>query len=325
MNKNKVLFVRVGWSNYYDGSKSDELIGGGEFNKENVGAEVTNFRNIKNYFYGHFANCAPSLDKIDPNSNNETLENVSIIYFAKHPSNKGQYVVGWYNDATVYKEEQYLSRYRRYYYVRAKSNKSVLVPTEFRDCSIPRGKNCPGQHNYFYLYDNHLNKKKLNWVNRIFKYIENYSDKSIPTRDISNKTNSRKKEVSGKGSQGFQEYLIRKILEDYSMNLAKQYYIDKGYSVADHSSSKPYDLYCRKGREEFFVEVKSSTTSLGEIILTKNEVKFHIDNPGKITLFLVHSIKLNKTNEVIYSKEEVIKGWNLDKKKLKPISYYCPV
>jgi len=44
--------------------------------------------------------------------------------------------------------------------------------------------------------------------------------------------------------------------------------------MADHSKTKPYDLYCIRGAEVLHVEVKGTQTSGEDIILTAGEVEF---------------------------------------------------
>ena len=50
----KVLFSRIGLMKYYDGPKPDDLrpVGGGSYNKMNVGSEMYNFSTIGRSVYG---------------------------------------------------------------------------------------------------------------------------------------------------------------------------------------------------------------------------------------------------------------------------------
>src|SRR5207302_9134700 len=103
--------------------------------------------------------------------------------------------------------------------------------------------------------------------------------------------------------QGFQlDSKLRKALENYAMEVAKQYFQGKGYKCEDHSKKRPYDLLCSRGREVRYVEVKGTVTDGTEIILTKGEVEFAQGHEAQMVLFILHSIEVsNLHNGMILS------------------------
>ena len=63
-------------------------------------------------------------------------------------------------------------------------------------------------------------------------------------------------------SQGFLlDSKLRKALEDYSMDAARQHFESLGYVVEDHSKNHPYDFLCTRSKETLYVEVKGTQTN----------------------------------------------------------------
>ena len=83
----RILFVRVGWMRFYNGSiQGDERpVGGGRFNKTEIGHEVYNFRESGSHLYGYFqpmmASHALALERIDHEAADGTvLHNVLVVF-----------------------------------------------------------------------------------------------------------------------------------------------------------------------------------------------------------------------------------------------------
>ena len=105
----RILFCRIGWTKYYKGDIDDTPKRGGKYNKDNVGHENYNFLDADGEYFGYarINGDAIHLEKIDETAKGQSeLDNVLVIWFATHPREGGQYIVGWYRNATVYAEEQ---------------------------------------------------------------------------------------------------------------------------------------------------------------------------------------------------------------------------
>ena len=105
----RVLFCRIGWTKYYKGDIDDLPKRGGKYNEGNVGHENYNFLGAAGEYFGYVRinGEAMHLEKIDETASGKSeLNNVLVIWFATHPTEGGQYIVGWYRNATVYAEEQ---------------------------------------------------------------------------------------------------------------------------------------------------------------------------------------------------------------------------
>ena len=101
----RVLFARVGWMRFYNGSvPGDERpVGGGSYNESNIGHEVYNFRETDERLYGYFqppmSTDIVALERIDREASPSTkqLNDVLVIFVARRPDG-GQVIVGWYGN-----------------------------------------------------------------------------------------------------------------------------------------------------------------------------------------------------------------------------------
>src|SRR5216683_3282560 len=85
---------------------------------------------------------------------------------------------------------------------------------------------------------------------------------------------------------------MKRAVELRAVKVATAHYRKKGYSVADTSSTQPYDLLCRKGTNVAHVEVKGATGGGSAIFLTQNELE-HSRLPGVRTdLFVLGHIRV---------------------------------
>jgi hypothetical protein len=127
-------------------------------------------------------------------------------------------------------------------------------------------------------------------------------------------------------SQGFQiDSKTRKAIEHYAMQKATKHFTSKGYLVEDHHKNHPYDLLCLKKKERLYVEVKGTVTSGDGIILTCGEVKFARSHKGEMGLFILHSIQMSANGNMSDGKLKVIMPWDVDKGRLKPMSFMYEV
>ena len=337
----KILFARIGWMKFYSGSQpgDERPIAGGEYNKKHMGGEIYNFKSFGSYLYGSFANAMSAenlnLSRIQPGFNGDVLKDVLIIFFAHRDKTMGQVVVGWYENATVTRnwQEKKMNGIKRWYWAKVKINDAVLLPTYNRTLQIPRGKNTPGQSNTFFIFRKRGIPKKLNWLNKVLSFIENYEGSNLlinpeaeTYKDIENKLQGELEASSGQGM--LLNSKARKIIEFKAMDSAIEHYESMGYSVENVSTKKSYDLECTKGSRKYFVEVKGSILPADKIILTPKEVKFAKRNIDKMKLFFLHSIKLRERNKKYYAnggKKMIFENWQLDGKKLKPIQYFYSV
>lgn len=158
---------------WYKGVQVDDPkpIGGGAYNQTALGHEAFNFLPAGNRYLGYFQpqlqprerrEANPSsirLDKIQPGFEGDHLEHVLVVFVARNPVGGGQYIVGWYRDATVYRFEQpssLIARRQIGYFLEtaAVDDRGMLLPRRRREFHIPGGvKGGFGQANICYTHD----------------------------------------------------------------------------------------------------------------------------------------------------------------------------
>ena len=120
------LVCNVGWMEYYGSENDDDnIVGGGSYvDRENHGFEVCNFAPYENQIYGYvqpprgrsdeniksgtdeyFFRSKIDINKLGADTNDDFITNVNVIWTATH-TERGRVVVGWYKNATVYREYQ---------------------------------------------------------------------------------------------------------------------------------------------------------------------------------------------------------------------------
>ncbi|WP_438435624.1 HNH endonuclease [Klebsiella pneumoniae] len=183
-----ILFCNIGWMNKYDGTDGDSIERGGSYNKTATGHEVCNFTNSDGYVYGYVQPTGQiKIEKLGANRKDEKIDGITVVWLAG-PDSGGTAVVGWYKNATVFREPQELishslthrKNHITTFRIKALWEDAFLLPYESRCLMIPRAvKGGIGQSNVWYANtpesDEHVTKVK--------KFIANF-DKNIPIPDI---------------------------------------------------------------------------------------------------------------------------------------------
>ncbi len=246
-----VLFARIGYMKFYQGpQKGDEKpIGGGKYNKDRIGHEAYNFKQIDGKLYGYFQPHMKSpykinLRRINPEITEEYADDVLVIFFSKNPLGKGQVIVGWYQGARVYEHIQntknQITRKNFGYNLMADEKDAVLLPVLKRRFLMGHGivgvkEGNPGQANAFYLLDEKYNKKPSDknnsWIYKAVEYVKGYEGPSIRSFEDEVSEESENSAFSSSG-QGFQSNIeVKKLVEDYSMEKCKKHFSKQGYNL----------------------------------------------------------------------------------------------
>lgn len=328
----RFLFVKIGWMQNYAGEiPGDERpVGGGRYNRREIGSEIYNFLPLRRRYYGFFQPPANKInfERIDPATSNDgdKLRGVLVVMVAPKPGG-GQVIVGWYRNATLLRTPVYhVSRKRRdsAYCMIAPQDTSVLVPPGLRDFPIPK-KGGLGQRNVCYPFEANGTPKRSAWIGDALKYVDEFDGPNLTMNpEIAAEEESAsavEAALARAGGQGFARTPAeRRAIEDYSMAVAKRYFKSNGFDVEDVHKSKPFDLRCLKGKGEVHVEVKGTTTTGAAIVLTKNEVGHASKRESKCILFVLHSIRLVK-GKAKGGKRLLRKPWHPDADRLTPITY----
>jgi tetratricopeptide (TPR) repeat protein len=188
--RRKIIFCRIGWMNNYKGIDNDSVSGGFEWVREhNYGHEMFNYLPIDGMVYGYVKPQANSinLERIGECSFDDKIENVLVVFFAACPK-VGQIIVGWYKNATVFKEFQEpipaiaklaFDKYEGLIddrsclcWMTAFENDAFLIPVADRKFIVPRQKHFTGQSNVWYCDSE--NGATQDYVDQVIYYIDNY-------------------------------------------------------------------------------------------------------------------------------------------------------
>ena len=252
----------------YEGiSSGDHITGGGAFVKKNGrGYEVCNFAPDKNSLYGYVQTpgIQINIDRIGRrNTINEYkyINGVTVVWTAKRPRGR-TVIVGWYRDATVFREYQKFGNNApapeaqskndiNGYWIKAPFDKATLLSFDERIFEIPRKKGFMGQSNVWYAD----------------------SEESAPLvkkiRDlIHGGTFHIRKQKHGKAQD--QEKKVE--VEKAAIRACCTHFESLGYDVASvERDNVGWDLVATAGRYSLRIEVKGLSGTVFSIELTPNE------------------------------------------------------
>jgi hypothetical protein len=261
----KMLFCRIAWMDHYRGMSKDKVRwGGGEIEDRNWW-EIQNFEPVHGRYYGNiFLNTESGpmtihIENLGAGAS-ENVEGVLVVWVAFRP-NFGPVVVGWYEDATVYRQQQELKvgRQTRYFYTSAKTGDSVLLDLDQRFLLVPRGKGAMGQHNTWFAPEGAAVCRQV--VERIAAFRR--GQPFLPARPVT-------KRKPGWARQPDAEKRLR--VELAATACATAYFKDQGYDVKDVSrSNQGWDLEARWDNVLLKLEVKGLSGDDVFTELTPNE------------------------------------------------------
>lgn len=183
-----LILCRIAWMNEYKGiSDTDIPSGAGEFvDKNNDAFEKYNFLLRENNEYYGFVETKETkkgsgiyntitLENIDYTSNNkDSVSGVTVIFVSPNPNRDNKLtIVGWYENATVYRERQNINGEA---YMMTTSD-AHLIAVDDRTFEIPRTYNnrfVIGQSDFAYIQQYHEFKTL---ENKIIKYIDSVKKK----------------------------------------------------------------------------------------------------------------------------------------------------
>lgn len=181
----KILFCNIAWMKYYLGTtEEDKPINGGSYIKENEdGGESYNFQDYNGDCYGYvmlYGNMALEKHFEGVASNQPSVDDVLVIWVATNENGETR-IVGWYKNATVYREDQYERAFTNqnhdlHYRIKASAKDCYLLPEEQRTFPIERASAAGtgmgmGRSNIWYA-ESKFAQDIL--IPKVIDYIENY-------------------------------------------------------------------------------------------------------------------------------------------------------
>ena len=103
----KIFYCRIGWMSSYRGCSTEKPINGGLYNKDNIGHEVYNYLGYNGRYYGFVEpgrNSSIHIDRLGARKNDNSVNDILVVWVASNPTTGGQYIIGWYKDAIVYRK-----------------------------------------------------------------------------------------------------------------------------------------------------------------------------------------------------------------------------
>lgn len=185
-----IVFNITGMELYNGIENGDDVTFGGEYVKRNrSGGEIFNFQDYNGYCYGYVSaiNGTVKVERIDDiGENDDKIENVLVVWTAKLSKDIKNVIVGWYRNATVYRNEHSQEQFpglgrRLLYCCKAKSEDTILLPMSERKFIIERAKDKGtgmglGQSNVWFA-DSDYGRKTF--IPQLVDYINSYTGERI--------------------------------------------------------------------------------------------------------------------------------------------------
>lgn len=336
----RMLVTRVGWMTYYAGSLpgDEQPIGGGSYNEDNIGHELYNFLDLDGKLYGYAQPASKqetiNLKRIDPTSKGDELDHTLVIFVASNPDG-GQFVVGWYRNAVVYRHAQRDAR-RSYkgevfvHYFEASTSQAVLLPLDERKAMpVPQGSGSIGQRNLFYVFEDSGVQRNLQWLEHLVDLVEAYDGENLLRTsrggpEIAAVIAAESTEASNRAQGFLHSARIRQAIEWRAMAVTRTHFEKQNWKLDDHSATRPYDLLGTKADQRVFIEVKGTQSSGSEIFLTPNEVKWAKEHYPQTVLAVVTNIEVVEREDKIEAKKgnlHLFQPWKLNSTALEPLAY----
>ena len=154
------LFCHIGWMKRYEGqTEDDQLQGGGSYVvNQKTGHEVCNFASVRGRKYGyvqvgkerngHYQEGEINLERLGATNSQDELAGVTVIWTATDIERKRRKVVGWYENATIFRRFQRFEKPAALqmansvigYWVSAPADSCVLLAEDARTHEVPRMK-----------------------------------------------------------------------------------------------------------------------------------------------------------------------------------------
>jgi hypothetical protein len=287
-----IVFLRVAWMKKYQGVTEEDLPkGAGWYVNEHLdGGEVYNYLPIQGYYYG-FSRIQKAgnlrLERLQKPVTNDKLDNVTVVLFAKHPSTGGEFIVGFYNNATLHRNVIDLPKGTRkdkpFYLFKAKTKDCTLIPHNKRLFELPS--DGPGQSNVWYAHEYHDQR----FLKEVTTYINDPDGYTI--RKKGKKINHPRWQIDAEK---------RKKVELAAMELTSDYFTNLGYNIDDvHTRNVGWDMEASKGNQKLLLEIKGLSGPQLTVELSANEYTHSKKNKQFYRICIVNNA-LEKKNSKLY-------------------------
>lgn len=271
--RNRLLFCNIGWMrNYHGVTETDQIIGGGKYViTNNTGGEIYNFQSFKGTCYGYVQPVTRSesvsdgsinINRLGAKNTDDYIDNIDVVLIAFRP-NFGTVVIGWYKNATVYREKQInphiifkdIQNNQFGYRFKAKAKDTTLLDIDRRYLKVPRAgrkgiRGGLGQSNVWFAD----NLESHDFLNKVIQLIDtNSSPESFKKTKIVDIEKNR-------------------IIELKAIQVTTEYFVNLGYSVTSvETQNLGWDLEATLEEIKLKIEVKGLSNLAINAGLTPNE------------------------------------------------------
>ncbi|MBR4129226.1 MAG: DUF3883 domain-containing protein [Bacteroidaceae bacterium] len=299
----KVLFANIGWMVHYKGgTDKDIIVGGGNYFDENK-HETFNFQNVNGKCFGYVQNvkgASINMARIGGKDfkSAEKIDGVLVVWIAKRPDVGGTYIVGWYNNATVYanyRSSNNSLRCKYAYNITARYSDCVLLPVDDRIMNVPRakaeGKGFLGQSNVWYADSE--NPLVQTFRQKVIDYTKNFKAYTRQVSKLSVKVNVDE----------------RKNVEEAAVVFVTREFQRKGYIVTSREKENVgWDLDAENGKILLKLEVKGVSTDVVSVHITSNEYDNMMKDKKHYRLCVVVNAVRNP-QMVVFVWDESLRQW----------------
>jgi len=173
----RILFCRIGWARNYDGNFDDIPKNGGEYNRNNIGFEIYNFKKHSDGNYYGYVKMDRSksirIERIVGGQNaGQCLDDVYVVWVANG------LIVGWYKNATVFRRYQSVPEsimqersLKDHHIYNILAQESVLLTERERSFKVDG----IGRSNIWYDAENTVRAKVKDYIKDYIKKYENFN------------------------------------------------------------------------------------------------------------------------------------------------------
>lgn len=149
-----IIYFNIGWMRDYAGPKADDpTIGAHGYLDDHVhGAECFNFARRPNGLVRGYrppgSRDQTNITRLGAAPGSASLSGVLVVWLAREPASGTTLIVGWYRDATVYREaraaDYEVNNEIHHYSVEARAADATLLPPIARSFAVPSSRTHPG-------------------------------------------------------------------------------------------------------------------------------------------------------------------------------------
>lgn len=297
----KILFANIGWMKFYQGNQDYDPIRRGGSHPAKRKHEIYNFMPINGKYYGYVRSGGVlNLQAIDQDCPDvaDRLDGVLVVWVATHPKNGGRRIVGWYKNATVYRELRESKNALRMSYdynIRASVSNCTRVPSSNRDSemSVPHGPGFFGRANIWYPNKYMQIPTVKKYIARVLDYIDNYNENTEVADEQTRQTDAQEK----------------KRVEKKAIELVTKHYKSLGYTIVSvEKDNIGWDLNAFNGEESLKLEVKGRGSDNVDVMITRNEYQNMNKYKDNYRLCVVTNV-LSKHELFIFKWNKRLKKW----------------